>query len=330
MSKQSRSRRATAADVARMARTSRATVSYVLNNTPGQTISPPTRQRVLNAAANLGYTPNSLARDLAAGHSRVVVIAMPPIPSTYKLGEYYQQLGSIITHHGFTSLMWYENQQLTASLLQTITPALVVAPYGLNDEDRTLFASLAIPCVEGRDLHEQVDFDAGSSQVRHLIERGSRRIVVVTTDNPIMQIFAAPRAEGARKAALDAGLGDIPALTLPLPTDDNVSTLVRTTHEFLDANPEVDAFACYNDVHAMPVMQALLERDVKIPDSVRIVGIDDELFSAYLPVPLTTFALTGDPTTAHMLGSGLAALGVSPCIEKPDAPFARLIQRGSS
>lgn len=51
-------RRPTSADVARLARTSRATVSYVLNDKPGQSISSATRARVLQAAQKLGYTPN--------------------------------------------------------------------------------------------------------------------------------------------------------------------------------------------------------------------------------------------------------------------------------
>jgi transcriptional regulator with XRE-family HTH domain len=50
-------RRPTSADVAHRAGVSRATVSYVLNNVPNQSIPDGTRQRVLSAAAELYYTP---------------------------------------------------------------------------------------------------------------------------------------------------------------------------------------------------------------------------------------------------------------------------------
>lgn len=60
-------RRATAADIARAVGVSRATVGYVLNDTPGQTISQATRERVLESARRLGYRPRAAAQALASG-----------------------------------------------------------------------------------------------------------------------------------------------------------------------------------------------------------------------------------------------------------------------
>jgi len=53
---------------------SRATVSFVLNATPNQTISPATRERVLQAVRDLGYKPHSIAKALREGASRVVIM----------------------------------------------------------------------------------------------------------------------------------------------------------------------------------------------------------------------------------------------------------------
>ncbi|RKX99877.1 MAG: LacI family transcriptional regulator, partial [Spirochaetes bacterium] len=53
-----------AEDVARRCGVSRTTVSFVLNNTPGKRISEETRQKVLEAARELNYTPNPQARKL--------------------------------------------------------------------------------------------------------------------------------------------------------------------------------------------------------------------------------------------------------------------------
>ena len=69
--------RITAEDVARKAGVSRATVSYVLNNHPHQTIPEATRQKVLEAAAELDYTPLASARILSRGRSDVVVMLIP-------------------------------------------------------------------------------------------------------------------------------------------------------------------------------------------------------------------------------------------------------------
>src|SRR5512138_1166806 len=67
-------RRATLKDVAAASGVSRATVSFVLNRTPNQTISPATRDRVLRTARDLGYVPHGIAKALREGASRIVVL----------------------------------------------------------------------------------------------------------------------------------------------------------------------------------------------------------------------------------------------------------------
>ena len=66
--------RATMRDVARASGVSPATVSFVMNDTPGQTISPETRTKVRRAAAELGYTAHPIARALREGASRIIVL----------------------------------------------------------------------------------------------------------------------------------------------------------------------------------------------------------------------------------------------------------------
>src|SRR6185312_9765886 len=87
-------RRVTSADVARLAGVSRATVSYVLNETPGQTISISTRGRVLDAAARLGYAPSAAARTLRTGRSDVVLCLLPDWPIGPEVGS---MLGNLST-----------------------------------------------------------------------------------------------------------------------------------------------------------------------------------------------------------------------------------------
>ena len=70
-------RRITASDVARSLGLSRATVGFVLNNTPGQTIPQATRDRVLAEAERLGYRANLAAQTLASGRSRIILLVLP-------------------------------------------------------------------------------------------------------------------------------------------------------------------------------------------------------------------------------------------------------------
>src|SRR5215218_9071233 len=96
------SRRVTSADVARMAGVSRATVSYVLNDTPHQTISAHTRDRVLHAAAVLGYAPSAAARTLRTGRSDVVLCLLPDWPIGPEVGSMLGNLSTALARSGLT------------------------------------------------------------------------------------------------------------------------------------------------------------------------------------------------------------------------------------
>src|SRR3954447_18722682 len=90
-SKGRRPRRPTGADVARQAGLSRATVSYVLNDTAHQPIPERTRQRVLAAAAELGYTPSAAARTLSSGRSDLVLLLLPDWPIGPTVGQLLEE-----------------------------------------------------------------------------------------------------------------------------------------------------------------------------------------------------------------------------------------------
>jgi DNA-binding LacI/PurR family transcriptional regulator len=82
----------TGAEVAKAAGVSAATVSYVLNSTPGQTIPEATRARVLEAAARLGYQRNAAARSLRVGRSDVVVGLVPDTGYSTTFADLMSQL----------------------------------------------------------------------------------------------------------------------------------------------------------------------------------------------------------------------------------------------
>ena len=98
-----RARRPTAADVARLAGVSRATVSYVLNDTPHQVIPAHTRERVRAAAAELGYTPSVAARALITGRSDVVLLLLPDWPIGPTVGALLESLSDAFASTGSPS-----------------------------------------------------------------------------------------------------------------------------------------------------------------------------------------------------------------------------------
>src|SRR3954452_2061149 len=122
-----RSRRPTAADVARQAGLSRATVSYVINNTPHQVIPERTRQRVLAAAAELGYTPSAAARALSSGRSEVVLLLLPEWPIGPTVGELLEELSAVLADQGLTFVAHPRSAgRPVAEVWKAITPAAVI------------------------------------------------------------------------------------------------------------------------------------------------------------------------------------------------------------
>ena len=89
-------KRVTAADVARALGISRTTVSFVLNNTPGQTIPAATRERVITEAKRLGYRPHMAARTLRSGQSRIVLLILPDWPMDYSMRTHLDEASLVL------------------------------------------------------------------------------------------------------------------------------------------------------------------------------------------------------------------------------------------
>ena len=100
-----RVQRVTGQDVAERAGVSRATVSYVLNDAPGQPISAETRARVLAAAADLGYTPHAAARQLRTGVSDLILMALPAWPFSLSLSLAVSTVTHRLGELGYTALV---------------------------------------------------------------------------------------------------------------------------------------------------------------------------------------------------------------------------------
>src|SRR4051794_25598068 len=130
-------RRITSADVARLAGVSRATVSYVLNDTPRQTISADTRGRVLDAAASLGYAPSAAARTLRTGRSDVVLCLLPDWPIGPEVGSMLGNVSTALARQGLTFVVHPGNREdrPISDIWKAITPAAVIAFTDFSDDE---------------------------------------------------------------------------------------------------------------------------------------------------------------------------------------------------
>src|SRR5690349_9388974 len=120
-------RRVTAADIAEVVGVSRATVGFVLNNTAGQKISDSTRERVLAAAAQLGYRPHRAAQALAAGRSRIVLFVLPDWPMEHNMRRYLDEAAHVLDEAGFSLITYMRHPGgQSRPMWESLEPEVVV------------------------------------------------------------------------------------------------------------------------------------------------------------------------------------------------------------
>ncbi|MFE0327121.1 LacI family DNA-binding transcriptional regulator [Streptomyces sp. NPDC058960] len=141
---------ATMADVARSAGVSVATVSHVLNGT--RPVLPHTRQAVLHAIDELGYTPNTLARSLVTSRTRSIGLAVSAISNPY-FTEILQGVEAAALEHGYSLLIADphddpEHERKVVQLLhERRVDGLIVAPSADPRELLALLGRHGLPTV---------------------------------------------------------------------------------------------------------------------------------------------------------------------------------------
>lgn len=286
----SRSRRATSADVARLAGVSRATVSYVLNSRADQSIPDATRRRVLTAATELKYVPNAASRALAAGESRLVLLVNPGVPWGTNVRTLVDTLTGLVAQTGRSLLMWHRSApgDLT-SVLAHLEPRLVLTLGHLDAEDEAMLNDMGIPLVDaGVDDAASTAEVPSTVQVRYLAAHGHRRIGYVSSSDPARHMFAGPRLDAARSACRALGLEEPLVAELPPGTRLTVGAVADVLAKWRAGPHPVSAVACYNDHYATAVLSAAVTLGLAVPHDLAVIGVDDELFGAYTQPPLTT------------------------------------------
>ncbi|MFI8191844.1 LacI family DNA-binding transcriptional regulator [Streptomyces sp. NPDC085946] len=286
----------TSADVARLAGVSRATVSYVLNNTSAVRISEPTRRRVHEAAKELGYVPHAAARSLRAGHSRMVLMPAPDFPVGPLYSRFLTDLQAALARLDYTVVQYGtagrhgdEAARAWAELrpVAVLVPGSGLGPHGvavLKRSGARAVVTLGPETVEGAYAllmeHEAVGRSAGA----HLHDRGRRRIGVVVPREPGLEVFSAPRLEGVRQALRGTGAT---VTELPLAYDEEAAA--RLAARWRDLG--LDGVFAYNDEYAMLLMRALQDEGVRIPQETAVVGADDLMLGRLLRPRLSTVRL---------------------------------------
>jgi DNA-binding LacI/PurR family transcriptional regulator len=328
-----RRRRPTGADVARRAGLSRATVSYVLNNTPHQAIPEQTRQRVLAAAAELGYTPSAAGRALRSGHSDVVLLLLPDWPIGPSVGSLLESLSSALADQGLTFVAHPRSTGRPISdVWKALTPAAVITFEQLDDvETKKLEAAgveLTVALFGGHRGSRAMDIPeqrTGRLQAEHLAAAGHRRLGYAWPDDPRVLTFAQPRLEGVRQACADLGLSEPHVVTVPL-TPEGVIGAVRAWRE---AVPPVTAVCAYNDEVAIALLAGARREGVDVPGGLAVIGVDDIPASAVTLPTLTTVRADAPTLAGYIADTIRRKLDGRPAGRRPGSDIHSVICRDS-
>ncbi len=275
---------ATLKDVALAAGVSIKTVSNVINDY--QHIRADTKQRVMEAIAELGYSPNLSARSLRSGRTGVIGLAVPELSLSY----FAELAGSIIKaaeRRGLKVLIEqtggdrsHELEILSSPRLQ-MTDGLLFSPLGMSNEDaHHLNVNFPLVLLGERIFGGPTDHvtmsnvESAQAATAHLLSKGRRRIAVVGAHEGEVIGSAGLRLQGYRQALEEAGIGFAPEL-VAYTTFWHRANGARSMRELLDAGVEFDAVFGMNDTLALGAMRVLQEAGRRIPDDVAVIGFDD-------------------------------------------------------
>ncbi|GGT23411.1 LacI family DNA-binding transcriptional regulator [Streptomyces chromofuscus] len=325
----------TSADVARLAGVSRATVSYVLNNTSAVRISEPTRRRVHEAAKELGYVPHAAARSLRAGHSRMVLMPSPAIPVGPLYSRFLNELqwalsrlDYTVVQYGTLGLHGDEAARAWAELrpVAVLVPGQGLGPQGVGVLKRSgarAVVTIGPAVVAGAHALLMDHSTVGRVAGRHLYDRGRRRIGVVVPAEPGLEVYSAPRLDGVRQALRGT---DAAVTELPLAYEEESAARLAARWRALG----LDAVYAYNDEYAMLLMRALQDEGVRVPEDTALIGADDLMLGRLLRPRLSTvhIELPSGRELAELVDRAVRDPGAAP--ERHEVLGAAVVHRDSS
>ncbi len=275
-------------DVARRAGVSIATVSRALRGLPD--VAAATRDRVLEAAADLDYVASPFAARLASGRTATVGVVVPFI-NRWFFGEVLNAIESALQSAGYDMLLYNLGDEAGRTRFFDEMPvrkrvdAVIVASLVLTDSEFTALEALKCPiALLGLDrpgsISTRIDDAAGAqAAVEHLLALGHTRIGLIGGETEDPMRFTPPhhRELGYRAALEAAGMTLEPALeVLGYFT---VAGGADATRQLLALPEPPTAIFAESDEMAYGAVRELRRAGLHVPQDVAVIGFDDHVHS---------------------------------------------------
>jgi len=301
--------RPTITDVARAAGVSKGAVSFAFNDRPG--LAPETRDRILETARAMGWTPSSRARALSVSRALAVGLVIARPPETLRADPFFPSfiagVESVLAENGYALLLQLVPEGDGADAYRRLADegrvdGVLLTDLHVGDPRPALLAEVGLPAViVGPDLDEAfwpsvgVDDGPGICAVtEHLLELGHTRVAHV--GGPDVMVHGRSRREAWATCLETIGLAPGPYEEADFSAEEGAAA----TRRLLDLPEPPTAIVYANDLMAIAGIAVAVARGVDVPGHVSIAGFDDTELSAHLQPPLTT-------VTTDVIGWGRAA-----------------------
>jgi LacI family transcriptional regulator len=300
-------------DVARHAKVSLSTASYALNGSP--LIREITKQKVVQAADELGYRPNGIAKNLKEKKTNIIGLFLSGFKGPF-FNEMMEGIQDVAIENGY-ELVVCASVDKHRLLVERYVDGAIILNHHMKDELLEMLANEKMPLiVMDRELkHNNIKNvllpnELGISlAIDYLIDKGHKGIGFVT--GRIESYDGESRLKGFRetmgKKQISLKESDI------IRADFTEDSGYRRVSEYLDSTSDLpSALVCANDEMALGAIRAIKEHGLKVPEDIAVVGFDDIKLTQYfnpsistIHVPRKQWGITAAETLIRMLNNDL-------------------------
>jgi LacI family transcriptional regulator len=286
-------------EIAKRAKVSTATVSRTINRVP--TVDRQLAKRVWKVVEELGYYPNTQARALVSGKTRIFGLVVSEITNPF-FPEIVQSFEDIAVQHNYEILLTstvHDTKRMEISvrrMLERRVEGVAILTFGMEEAllEGLRFRKVPLVFVDvgppvSRVSNIKINYGTGIREaVQHLAALRHERIAFIT--GPLKL-----KSAKARKEAFEASLREIgidPEPQLIIEGDHTMEGGMNALSYLAKHKILPTAIMCSNDLTAIGVIREAYEYGIPVPQSLSVIGFDDVKLSQFITPPLTTVRMS--------------------------------------
>ncbi|MEG2017821.1 MAG: LacI family DNA-binding transcriptional regulator [Clostridium sp.] len=284
-------------DIAKAVEVSKTTVSMVLNRKPIN-VSEETKKRIFEAAEELNYIPNSLARSLTTNKSNTIGFIIPDIQNPF-FAEMTKAIEIAAENNGYNMILCNtfnsgkKEEEHIKLLISKLIDGVIIVPSGEKNQGIEILKGNNVPFVIADRMisdHEGINgvFSDNESGIKvgveYLLEKGHKSIAFISGKQ---EGIVNTRLHYFKKIVAQYGIFKEELIES---ADFSIEGGISATEKLMDKGRTIDSIFYSSDVMAIGGMKYLLRKGYRIPEDISILGYDNIAMSSFIEPELTTVA----------------------------------------